>query len=59
MPLHPLPSQVSPRTAEGHRYSRLPMQMRLTEDGTPYRPRRYPGRLDGRPVPPSPQDPIR
>ena len=33
------------------------MQMRLTEDGTPYGPRRYPGRLDGRrrsPQPPRP-----
>jgi hypothetical protein len=33
------------------------MQMRLTEDGTPYGPRRYPSRLDGRrrsPQPPRP-----
>ena len=54
-------SQVSPHTAEGHGCSRLPMQMRLTEDGTPYRPPALPRQTGwASPVPLSaPKTPIR
>jgi hypothetical protein len=44
----PLRRPSLPPTAEGHGRSRLPMQKRPTEDGTPCERQRYSGRLDGR-----------